>query len=221
MNRCSCGLSGVRQHFIVKKIAARGDVTVACGVYELMTDRRSHGKPLPKNVMAALFKAELAAAEVEAGLAADEALITSFDAAISRLRLAAYGAGIPVTFPSHPCPSKGATPVPSGTSSGIDREGQVLESAATCKGPAVLAQRPADVSSTERLYMKFTDYAVRHGVGLSTVKSWRRLGLPTNGVRGRGVRIKVKEADAWVEAGGPRLAFFEAGARDARKGRAQ
>ena len=58
----------------------------------------------------------------------------------------------------------------------------------------------------------------RHEVCVSTVKHWRRLGLPTNGIKGRGVRIKVAEADAWFDAGGPKLALAAADARYGREG---
>jgi hypothetical protein len=67
-------------------------------------------------------------------------------------------------------------------------------------------------------YMKMEAWGERYDVRISTVKRWRRLGLPTNGIKGRGVRVKVPEADDWVDAGGPKLALAAAGARHARRG---
>ena len=82
--------------------------------------------------------------------------------------------------------------------------------------PSAAIDVPSNVARSQ--YMKMRDYAVRQDVSISTVKFWRRLGLATNGVKGRGVRIKVVEADAWVEAGGPKLALAAAGARHTRRG---
>ncbi|MFI5297817.1 MAG: hypothetical protein ACHREM_06920 [Polyangiales bacterium] len=65
--------------------------------------------------------------------------------------------------------------------------------------------------------MKLKEFADRYGVCVGTVKKWMRLGMPTNGVEGRGVRIRVVEAEAWYDAGGPQLALAAAGARHARK----
>jgi len=93
-------------------------------------------------------------------------------------------------------------------------------------GRLVIAATPAPpltdispASTVERRWMKLADFAVRHDYSLSTVKHWRRLGLPTNGIDGRGVRVNVSEGDAWLAAGGPRLAIAAAGACHGRRGR--
>jgi hypothetical protein len=84
-------------------------------------------------------------------------------------------------------------------------------------GIAVASQNgTTSVPVPEHRFLKLADFAVRHGVSLSTVKYWRRLGLATNGVEGRGVRVNVVEADAWLAARGPKLALAAAGARHAR-----
>src|SRR5258705_2080434 len=65
--------------------------------------------------------------------------------------------------------------------------------------------------------MKLVRFAERHDVSLSTVKKWVRLGLPTNGIVGRGVRVKVEEGDRWVDSGGPVLALRTRGAARAQR----
>jgi hypothetical protein len=70
-----------------------------------------------------------------------------------------------------------------------------------------------------RLYMKLKEYADYRRVGRTTLYEWRKLGLPTNGAEGKGLRIKVPEADAWLDAGGPELAIRESAERQAKKGR--
>jgi hypothetical protein len=97
--------------------------------------------------------------------------------------------------------------------------GDSATSAAAAAGDRPLAPSSSVVtpkSSELRRYLKQKDYAALRSVSVSTVKTWCRLGLPTNGVRGRGIRIKLAEAEAWLEAGGLELAVREAGARHAR-----
>ena len=68
-------------------------------------------------------------------------------------------------------------------------------------------------------FMKMKTYAAHRDVSVSTVKYWRKLGLPTNGTKGRGVRIMVAEADQWLDAGGPQLAMAALGAHSAQRER--
>jgi hypothetical protein len=63
-------------------------------------------------------------------------------------------------------------------------------------------------------FMKLEDYAKRRNVGLSTVKRWRKLGLPVKAV-GRVVRVVVASADKWDEHD----AIRRMAERDATRGR--
>jgi hypothetical protein len=94
---------------------------------------------------------------------------------------------------------------------GIRALGKLIQSSEPAKANAPVA---LDV---ERKYMTMAAWGQRHGKSVSTVKHWRRLGLPTNGIEGHGVRVKVREADDWVDAGGPKLALAAAGAKHARR----
>lgn len=64
---------------------------------------------------------------------------------------------------------------------------------------------PSASMPAERKWIRQGEFALRHSVSVSQVRKWCMHGLPTNGIKGRGVRIKVTEGDAWVEAGGPEL----------------
>ncbi len=98
-----------------------------------------------------------------------------------------------------------------------------LEAGIRALGKLMRTSEPVEVNAPVvldigRKYMKMKEWGKRHEVCLSTVKYWRRLGLPTNGIEGRGVRVKLPEADNWVHAGGPKLALAAAGAKHARRG---
>lgn len=71
--------------------------------------------------------------------------------------------------------------------------------------PVPPAPVPPAPKLVERRKIKQKEFAVRHAVSLSMVRKWCMHGLPTNGVKGRGVRILLPEGDAWVESGGPDL----------------
>jgi hypothetical protein len=90
---------------------------------------------------------------------------------------------------------------------------------ARAQGKGATLSGTSNTKTVERRYLKQKDYATLRSVSVSTVKTWCRLGLPTNGVQGRGIRIKLAEAEAWLEAGGLELAMREAGARHARSRR--
>jgi hypothetical protein len=65
---------------------------------------------------------------------------------------------------------------------------------------------PPSVSMpAERKWITQKEFAYRHSVSVSQVRKWCMHGLPTNSIKGRGVKIKVIEGDAWVESGGPEL----------------
>lgn len=65
-------------------------------------------------------------------------------------------------------------------------------------------------------FMKLQAYAVRRGVAYSTIKRWRKLGLPCR-VKGRVVRVIVADADKWDEDSVPRnLAERDAAPRASR-----
>jgi hypothetical protein len=89
-------------------------------------------------------------------------------------------------------------------------------------GAAVRSHQPESVPSATpapaRRFMKEKEYEDYRRVGKTTLHKWRKLGLPTNGIQGRGIRIKVPEADAWLDAGGPELAIRESAERQAKKG---
>jgi hypothetical protein len=62
-------------------------------------------------------------------------------------------------------------------------------------------------------YMKVPAYAELKGLSARTIRDYCDLGMPSEGV-GRGRRVIVAEADAWLASGGP------SAARMARKGAA-
>ena len=53
------------------------------------------------------------------------------------------------------------------------------------------------------LYMSIDEYAHRRGVSRETVKRWKTRGLPCHNL-GRIVRVRVAEADQWLENNGGR-----------------
>lgn len=62
----------------------------------------------------------------------------------------------------------------------------------------------AKTSATpEPRLMTVKSYAKRAGYATSTVQRWVKMGIP-HVPSGRGVRIKVAAADAWIESGGAR-----------------
>lgn len=65
---------------------------------------------------------------------------------------------------------------------------------------ALLTEVASEEASAKPLprVMKPKQYAEHRGVGLRTVYTWIRLGLPTER-RGRIQRVVVREADAWDE----------------------
>lgn len=79
--------------------------------------------------------------------------------------------------------------------------------AALAAGAVPTNPSPTSPPPTEPIYLSVPAYAKRLGIGEATVRNMVRLGLPathlpsSDGGRTR-VRIKVAEADAWVDAGG-------------------
>jgi hypothetical protein len=62
-------------------------------------------------------------------------------------------------------------------------------------------------------FMKVGDFAAARGFSSRTIRDYCELGMPHRG-EGKGRRVLVAEADAWIDGGGPRRA------RAARKGKA-
>jgi hypothetical protein len=62
-------------------------------------------------------------------------------------------------------------------------------------------------------FMKVPDFAHSRGLSDRTIRDYCDLGMPHEG-QGKGRRVLVAEAIAWIQAGGPKAA------RGARKGRA-
>lgn len=54
-------------------------------------------------------------------------------------------------------------------------------------------------------FMSVPDFAALRNYSTRTIRDWCELGMPHSG-EGRGRRIHVKEAIAWIEAGGPKRA---------------
>jgi len=70
----------------------------------------------------------------------------------------------------------------------------------------ILTSLPDDVKKTsERRYMTVPEFAELRGYSSRTIRDWCELGMPHSG-DGKGRRIHVAEAIAWIEAGGPRRA---------------
>lgn len=61
----------------------------------------------------------------------------------------------------------------------------------------------AAMSTSER-YAKLRDFARERHYGVSTVRRWIKEGMPHIG-NGRSLRIKVPEAEAWLQARGARI----------------
>ena len=59
------------------------------------------------------------------------------------------------------------------------------------------------MSGSER-YAKLRDFARERHYGVSTVRRWVEQGMPHIG-KGRSLRIKVPEAEAWLAARGTRV----------------
>lgn len=54
-------------------------------------------------------------------------------------------------------------------------------------------------------FMSVPDFAALRNYSTRTIRDWCELGMPHSG-EGRGRRIHVNEAIAWIEAGGPKRA---------------
>ncbi|MFZ5895595.1 MAG: helix-turn-helix domain-containing protein [Myxococcota bacterium] len=52
-------------------------------------------------------------------------------------------------------------------------------------------------------FMTVPDFAALRNYSTRTIRNWCELGMPHSGT-GRGRRIHVREAIAWIEAGGPK-----------------
>lgn len=75
-------------------------------------------------------------------------------------------------------------------------------------------ERSEEDSEPEPLYVSPGEYAKRANVSIKTVRKWLRDGMPCVR-RGRVVRVKVAEADAWT----PADTIAASAARAARAGR--
>lgn len=86
----------------------------------------------------------------------------------------------------------------------------------------LLPAPPAPESHPERekQFMRVSAYAKSRGYIPGTISDWCKLGLPHIG-QGQARRIRVREADDWIAAGGAKAAAAKAGALAFRKERAE
>jgi hypothetical protein len=67
-----------------------------------------------------------------------------------------------------------------------------------------MSEQPKREVSTAR-FMTVPDFAALRSYSTRTIRDWCDLGMPHSG-EGRGRRVHVVEAIAWIESGGPKRA---------------